>query len=442
MNIPLDNLYHWIQGLAQHPVMLYVFRPHGSKDIFNLTELEDVSSITYGEPLATGIICHDQEPLDFSAREFNHDLTQLEDLFRKRDTSDDALFLMMLFYSNLDRFPNFKPNWLDAGRFRDWSILLHSEKNSKDVEQFAQQGFLPVYYWSHAVISRDWYRFALRDVRLTSRQIEKTFLVYCRDWTPNREYRLKFLELLVSSRLSEDCVVSTQHTNNQGVHITDYQPQDSRFVADAQSLLCIPDNNSLPSASADYDVSDITSTAVSIVLETVADGDKIHLTEKTLRPIACAHPFILMAGPGSLTYLKSYGFQTFSDFWNEDYDQEIDTLKRMEMITRSMTQIQQLSDSDWININKIAEYNKQHFFSEKFIKQIVDELQTNLNHAVSFCSQHRGETYWSWRKFIRQSGIHNQYAFFKSEISKNTVRELRKHRSTRFRNVSTPVIGQ
>lgn len=442
MNIPLDNLYHWIQGLAQHPVILYVFRPHGSKDIFDLAKFKDVSTIAYGEPLATGITCHDQEPLDFATHEFNYDPARLQNLFKKRNTSDDALCLMMAFYSNLSLFLNFKPNWLNAGMFRDWSILLHSEQNSNDVVQFAQQGFLPVYYWSHAVISRDWYRFAQHDVRLAQRQIEKTFLVYCRDWTPNREYRLKFLELLVSSRLFEDCIVSTQHTNNQGVHLIDYQPQDSRFVVNAQNLLCIPDNNSLPSASADYDVNNITSTAVSIVLETVADGDKIHLTEKTLRPIACAHPFILMAGPGSLAYLKSYGFRTFSDFWNEDYDQETNTLKRMEMITRSMAQVQQLSDSDWITINKIAGYNKQHFFSEEFIKQVVDELQTNLNHAVSFCSQHRGETYWAWRKFIRQSRLHNQYAFFKSEISKNTVRELRKHRSTRFRNVSTPVIGQ
>ena len=39
MNIPLDNLYHWVESLAQHPVILYVFRPHGSKDIFDLTIL-------------------------------------------------------------------------------------------------------------------------------------------------------------------------------------------------------------------------------------------------------------------------------------------------------------------------------------------------------------------------------------------------------------------
>jgi len=38
MNIPLDNLYHWVEGPAQHPMILYVFRPPGSKDIFDLTQ--------------------------------------------------------------------------------------------------------------------------------------------------------------------------------------------------------------------------------------------------------------------------------------------------------------------------------------------------------------------------------------------------------------------
>lgn len=442
MNIPLDNLYHWIQGLAQHPVILYVFHPHGSKDIFNLRQFEPNRLITYGEPLATGIICHDQEPLNFSTYKFDHDLSRLRDLLKKRDSTDDAVYLLTIVYANIASFPNLKPNWLNAGMLRDWSILIHSEKNSKDVDQFSRERFLPVYYWSHAIIARDWYRFAEYDVRLKQRQIKKTFLVYCRDWTPNREYRLKFLELLVSSKVFEDCLVSTQHTNNQGVHITQYQPQDSRFIVNAQNLLRIPDNHSLPSASADYDVDDLNSTAVSVVLETVADGSKIHLTEKILRPIACEHAFLLVAGPGALEYLRSYGFQTFGDFWDESYDQETDIVKRLEMVIKTMQQIQSLSATDWIKVNEIIEYNKHHFFSERFIKQVIDELKFNLNHAVNFCMENRGEIYWAWRKFIRRSGLQNQYAFFKSDFSKNTVRELRKHRSGRFHNKSVPIIGQ
>jgi hypothetical protein len=42
MNIPLDNLCHWMQGLVQPPMILYVFHPCNSKDIFDLTQFENI----------------------------------------------------------------------------------------------------------------------------------------------------------------------------------------------------------------------------------------------------------------------------------------------------------------------------------------------------------------------------------------------------------------
>jgi hypothetical protein len=440
MNIPLDNLYHWIQGLAQHPVMLYVFRPHGSKDIFDLDQFEE-SLIPYQPwPMTPLIVCHDQEPLDFNLHQFDYDLARLEQLVLKRDWTQNDLEIEMEFYNNLSSFPNFKPNWLSSAMHcSDWVILLHSEQNSNDVEQFSQCGFAPVYYWSHAMIARDWYRFAQYDTRFL-KKVEKTFLVYCRDWMPRREYRLKFLDLLVNANLVEDCKISTQHTNNQGVHLRDYVSVDPKFTVDTYRLEIIPDNNTGPAASADYNVTDINSTAISVVLETVVDGDKIHLTEKILRPIACGHPFLLAAGPGSLAYLKSYGFKTFDSVFDESYDQQTDTVKRLEMIVQTMQKIQQLSDSEWEQINAIAAYNKQHFFSDSFINQVIAELQINLNDAVEFCLENRGDTFWKWRKIMRRTGLYRRYVDFKSERSKNIIRELRKHRLRRPHNNSSPGI--
>lgn len=439
MNIPLDNLYHWIQGLAQHPVMLYVFLPHGSKDIFDL----DIFATGQSWSMIPSIICHDQEPLNFSDHKFDHDLDRLNRLLDKRKFTLGEKEFEMFLYSNPSLFPKFNANWLSAATMMDdWFVLLHSEKNSNDVDQFAQTGFLPVYYWSHAVIARDWYRFAENDRRLDQRHIEKTFLVYCRDWMPNREYRLKFLDLLTEAELTNDCIISTQHVNNQGVHLKDYIPQDPRFSVDTSRLVCIPNNISSPTASADYDVNDITTTAVSVVLETVVDGSKIHLTEKILRPMACEHAFVLLAGPGALEYLRGYGFKTFAEFWDESYDLETDTVKRMELVVKTMQQIQQLTQSDWKEINKIAHYNKQHFFSRDFIQQVTDELQINLNHAVDFYLENRGDTYWAWRKLIRRLGLGNKYPCFKNQAQRNMIQELRRHRSSRLCNVSTPIIGQ
>ena len=442
MNIPLDNLYHWIQGLAQHPVILYVFRPHGSKDIFDLEQFDPISK-QHSKSFTPNIICHDQEPLNFSDSNIEYDPIKLTQLLENRGASqddiDEVLFLYPIFLKSVDS----KFNYLKSiPGYNDWIILLHSEQNSQDVEKFSQDGFKMVYYWSHAVLAKDWYRFAEYDTRLAQKNIKKTFLVYCRDWTPNREYRLKFLDLVVRNNLVEDCVISTQHVNNHGVHLGDYQVQDPRFSVDTKSLLVIPENKVSSRASADYDVDDIISTAVSVVLETVVDSSKIHLTEKILRPIACGHPFLLAAGPGALAYLRSYGFQTFDSVFDESYDQETDTVKRLELIIKTMQQIQGLDDQDWKKIQQIADYNKQHFFSETFMNQVKEELFCNLNQAIDFCSANQGEFYWQSRKVIRKAGLVNKWAGLKDDGAKKSIQQLRKLRSARFNNSAGPIVGQ
>jgi hypothetical protein len=95
------------------------------------------------------------------------------------------------------------------------------------------------------------------------------------------------------------------------------------------------DNKFSSAASADYDPNDFINSEISVILETVFDDRRIHLTEKTLKPIACGHPFILAAGPGALEYIRSYGFKTFAPYIDESYDQETDSLKRLEKIEQS-----------------------------------------------------------------------------------------------------------
>lgn len=447
MTIPLDNLYHWIRGLAQHPVILYVFRPHGSKDIFNLTKL-DYIYYTNGdlkELMIPNIMCHDQEPLDYSSHVWDHDLerisvwysaTQPAGKIRKQINPDDELKILSCFLKDpvlSQGFTYLGINHTDC----DWIILLHSEINSDDVEKFSHEKFLPVYYWCHAVLARDWYRFAQYDVRLYQKNIKKTFLVYCRDWTPTREYRLKFLDLLLNANLLDDCEISTQHTNSQGVHLKNYQIQDPRFAVDTTRLLSIPDNRAPATASADYDADDFVSTAISVVLETVVDS-KIHLTEKILRAIACGHGFVLVAGPESLAYLRRYGFRTFGSVFDESYDAEKDTVKRLEKVIATMQQIKNLSESQWQEINEIAAHNRSQFFSEDFTNQVRDELKFNLAPAVEFCMNNRGNLWWESRKTARRNGLGK---FLSHDLkAKNTIMELRKQRLSR--NRTGPIITE
>ena len=210
MSVPLDNLYHWVESLLPDPAVLYVFLPHGSKKISDLNWFKEYDFNKYWA--CPGIIMHDQEPLDWNA--YNHSDQYLEQNLWQQMMNDSAFDNIKLKYCS--KFNLKSIVYEKSGTHYDQAILIHSEKNSTDLEQYQQNGFLCVYYWAHAVIARDWYRFAKIDARLCANtQPKNKFLIYCRDWSGGREYRLKFLELLVQNDLDQYSQVNLLHTTSR-----------------------------------------------------------------------------------------------------------------------------------------------------------------------------------------------------------------------------------
>jgi len=68
------------------------------------------------------------------------------------------------------------------------------------------------------------------------------------------------------------------------------------------------------------------STMISVVTETHAYQHAIAETEKTFKPIKYKHPFIIVGAPKSLHYLRKKGYKTFSNWFDESYD-DIDNHK-------------------------------------------------------------------------------------------------------------------
>jgi len=403
MNVPLDNLYHWVESLLPAPAIVYVFHPHGSKNISDIVWL--MVHDKYAVHQFPAVIMHDQEPLDWN---FYNCSDQYKQRFQNRNYSPggNGLWLDSVFqtFCNL----NLKSATIFSNSMiYDRDILIHSEKNSKDLTLYQQNGFETVHYWAHAIIARDWYRFAEHDSRLCADTPPKNkFLIYCRDWSHRREYRLKFLELLIQNNLDRNSQINVMHTNSENVHFSQHQFCNAEFkINDLESISNIPANTFSSSASADYEPSDFINSEISVVLETVFDDSRIHLTEKTLRPIACGHPFMLAAGPGALEYIRSYGFKTFAPWIDESYDQETDSLKRLEKIIQSMKQIQQLQGQELEkfsqNVKDIADFNKKHFFSNEFFDMVRYELQDNLNQACQVIKKTRGKYYLQILKLLK-----------------------------------------
>ena len=55
-------------------------------------------------------------------------------------------------------------------------------------------------------------------------------------------------------------------------------------------------------------------------------------TEKTFKPISGLQPFMVIGGVGILEYLKSQGFETYDNMFDESYDTETDFDKKLDII--------------------------------------------------------------------------------------------------------------
>jgi hypothetical protein len=390
MSVPLDRLYNFIDGLCNRDVLIYRFFPHGSKKLEHLLPLHELPSNMsdrwYQHLTTPVIIFHDQEPLDYNL----YNLTDFQSIW---DTRIGAKLTKEIWQAmhlrSVIRYP------LNA---YDKVMLCHSEKNSEQLSKYESSGFVGVYWWSHGIIAQDWFRFAQHDVELTPSNITRDFLIYNRAWTGTREYRLKFSEQLIDHGLVPHCKVSFSKVDGE-INYLDYQYKNSRFKINRLDIdQHMPLTSAGSTASADYDNADYQTTAIEVVLETLFDDSRLHLTEKSLRPIACGKPFILVSTPGSLEYLRSYGIKTFDGLINESYDTINDPVDRMAAVIAEMKRIALLpldqKQTLWTELYKIAKYNQERFFSPGWHSDIVKELVNNLNHAMENMSLHRTGRYW------------------------------------------------
>ena len=115
---------------------------------------------------------------------------------------------------------------------------------------------------------------------------------------------------------------------------------------------------------------------VSIVAETYAEPpvDRVpFVTEKTWKPVAMHHPFVVLGEPGTLQHLHSLGFETFENLWPEEYDTTQSTDQRIDQIVENIVQYD-MAPLDQLTLQKI-EHNRNHFFNREIIHQfVIDEI--------------------------------------------------------------------
>lgn len=71
---------------------------------------------------------------------------------------------------------------------------------------------------------------------------------------------------------------------------------------------------------------------VDIINETRFAQPTANFSEKVFQAIQYKKPFIVVAPPKTLEYIRSFGFKTFNEFWDESYDTELDHSERLAKI--------------------------------------------------------------------------------------------------------------
>ena len=273
-------------------------------------------------------------------------------------------------------------------------ILLTSECNSENVEHMCEKfKWKSAYYFFHGWAALDWYRgydktFLIKPIN--DRVIMQTFIAPNRIVAGERLHRLEMLYHIFKNNLTHNHISCPDMCPAEHISIHDaiklligkYPDIESIF---AQQTLPINFANETDHPMHSCWLSLFDESAESLlylVTETVATGRRWHLTEKTFKPIALGMPFVIVGTKGSLEYLRSYGFRTFGDIWDESYDDADDDV-RIEKIAKLLKDLDDLSADQKQQIfesaHNVIQHNWNHFYNGGFESVLWAELQEMLN---------------------------------------------------------------
>jgi len=109
----------------------------------------------------------------------------------------------------------------------------------------------------------------------------------------------------------------------------------------------------------------------------------LFVTEKTFKPIAFQHPFMVCAMKGTLNFLHNLGFETYEHIFDESYDQLDFFEDRLDIIYNNIKQFDKSKYLDPLTMKKI-QHNYNRFYDRSAVldgvkKDLIDPLLEWIN---------------------------------------------------------------
>jgi hypothetical protein len=245
------------------------------------------------------------------------------------------------------------------------------------------------------------------DVALTPIKQDNQLTLYCPNWMwyltclefvhygyhlyrPNKERGAAFLMLMNNPRWHRDAIIpllygaidhSIYSYNSRGKHLTDDKAESNTSVSWQRYMNPSWYNN----------------TEFSVVVESYMRNTvepsvmRTEVSEKLFKPLAHYHPFIVAGSVDTLKYLKSQGFVTFDNMFDESYDSILDDRKRLAAVCVEINRVTQdwrkyaANPSDRFSKETLqrVEHNHYRFFDQSTVKAgIKKEI---INPILDFC---------------------------------------------------------
>jgi hypothetical protein len=126
-------------------------------------------------------------------------------------------------------------------------------------------------------------------------------------------------------------------------------------------------------------------TWVSIITETFYyeyPDQALFFSEKIYKPMRAFHPFILLGINGSIRELKASGFKTFSNWWDESYDDIEEPTARMDAICKLLLQLSNKSKDEWehiyLDMKPVLDHNYHHLLNTDWLKDLNPKIIKRL----------------------------------------------------------------
>jgi hypothetical protein len=326
-----------------------------------------------------------------------HDIS----LFTRKQFADKKIF----FYDQEPFISQMYTPYMKFFNYASCPKALVTSEYSKEVDEFVKINNLKnLYYFFHGFAALDWYRgyYALNYNKSIVKQYNYNFISFNRIINNDRSYRIYFVSLLKEQGLLDQGLISFNVTDNlfddwqdetadpnsklsekAKLHIEQHLTDIDKLVIDQTTIhgsasANIPHtiNSWMPTEKKPKEIDAFWH----VVTETVFYYDKLHLTEKIFKPIVSKQPFMLLAAPGNLAYLKSYGFKTFDSVIDETYDTIQDNDARTEAVIKQLHWYCNLAPGEKTRIiqqlEPIIQHNFDHFYGE-FRHIITRELLDN-----------------------------------------------------------------